>query len=141
MEEIIQYYSIVSLGITEHGFEISRAGDHVGTMFGAGCYFAECSSKADEYVRDTGLKSAVSAFRGEGGAGGATFALLICRVLCGRLFRVTRSDPEAIRSALANGHDSILGDREASVGTYREFVAFNQESIYPEYVVIYERVY
>ncbi|CAK0874492.1 unnamed protein product, partial [Prorocentrum cordatum] len=133
-------------GITQHGFQIARAGEHVGTMFGAGCYFAECSSKADEYVHDTGLKSVANAFKRKGaadsaGAGGGTFALLLCRVLCGRLFRVTQKDPEGISAALADGYDSVLGDREASVGTYREFVSFNQENIYPEYKIIYERVY
>jgi hypothetical protein len=41
---------------------------------------------------------------------------------------------------LATGaFDSVLGDREAEVGTYREFVVFDQAQIYPEYIVIYSR--
>merc|ERR1712232_1509244 len=35
----------------------------------------------------------------------------------------------------------VLGDREKGAGTYREFVFFNEDSVYPEYVVFYRREY
>ena len=38
-------------------------------------------------------------------------------------------------------YDAILGDREASVGTYREFVVFNSSYVYPEYRILYERIW
>ena len=34
---------------------------------------------------------------------------------------------------------AVLGDREAVVDTYREFVVFDDAQIYPEYVIIYTR--
>lgn len=37
--------------------------------------------------------------------------------------------------------DSTVGDRESAAGTYREFVMPAPEAIYPEYAVIYERLY
>ena len=120
-----------ALGIGETGFDLSMVGKNVGTMFGGGAYFAECCSKSDEYAQDdpSGL------FKGK-------YALLLCRVLLGSTFRVTESDIPSIEAALATGHyQSVLGDREAAVGTYREFVVFDEAQIYPEYVVIYERVY
>ena len=47
----------------------------------------------------------------------------------------------AIEQALKSGsYDAVLGDREASVGTYREYVVFEEDLIYPEYVVLYKRV-
>ena len=50
------------------------------------------------------------------------YALLLCRVACGELFRVEDSEREARLEALRSGrYDAILADREASVGTYREF--------------------
>merc|ERR1712110_811648 len=68
------------------------------------------------------------------------FVMLLCRVVAGEIFRVTKSDHEAIQEALDSGkYDSVLGDREASVGTYREFVVFNERHIYPEYKIFYER--
>lgn len=84
-------------------------------MFGEGAYFAECSSKADEYAQ-----------QGEGIYVG-TYALLLCRVVCGQMLRLTRPNEETRKELLARGAiDSVLGDREASVGTYREFVVFQE---------------
>lgn len=116
-------------GISEDGFQIALSGTHAGAMFGRGAYFAECSSKADEY-----------SYEGNGIYAGI-YAMLLCRVCCGEMKRVFRSDVPAIERALESGVcDSILGDRAASVGTYREFVVFRERQIYPEYVVLYRRV-
>ncbi len=58
------------------------------------------------------------------------------------MFRVTDSDLPAIEEALQTGdYDSVLGDREHAVGTYREFVVFSEDLVYPEYICIYERFY
>lgn len=117
-----------AIGISSDGFRLAFAGSHAGTFFGQGCYFAECSSKSDEYAR-----SGESLYAG-------VYALLLCRVSCGSLFRITMPDHAAISKALDTGdYDSVLGDREASVGTYREFVVYDEDLIYPEYVVLYER--
>jgi len=126
-------------GITTHGFELRRAGSNAGTMFGSGCYLAEASSKSDEYVRDTGVSKAAGMFGGQS-EDENVYAFLMCRVLCGELFRVTKSDIPAIDDALESGKfDAVLGDREASVGTYREFVIFDEHCIYPEYMILYRR--
>lgn len=118
-------------GISEDGFRIDMAGSNAGTMFGKGAYFAECCSKSDEYSRE----GQNQIFKG-------LYALLLCRVCCGEMFRIDRSDIPAINAALKSGdYDSVLGDREASVNTYREFVVFRERQIYPEYVIIYRRLY
>jgi hypothetical protein len=116
-------------GISESGFMINLAGTNAGTMFGKGAYFAEKSSKADEYAStNPGIYQGI-------------YSMLVCRVVCGDMYRVTRSDIPAIEKAMKSGaYDSVLGDREASVGTYREFVVFRERQIYPEYVVLYRRV-
>ena len=36
--------------------------------------------------------------------------------------------------------DSVLGDRMAAVGTYREFISFNEDAAYPGYVICYRRI-
>lgn len=120
-----------AFGIRETGFNISLAGSSAGMMFGPGAYLAECCSKSDEYAKSdtSGVFSGV-------------YALLLCRAACGELFRVTKSDIPAISKALGTKkYDSVLGDREAEVKTYREFVVFNEAQIYPEYVVLYKREY
>ena len=37
--------------------------------------------------------------------------------------------------------DSVMGDRERAVGTYREFIFYDEASVYPEFLVRYRRVY
>ena len=60
--------------------------------------------------------------------------------VCGEMFRITDRDPLALSDALHSGkYDSVLADREASVGTYREFVVFDEECVYPEYLILYDR--
>ena len=34
-----------------------------------------------------------------------------------------------------------LGDRSRSVGTYREVAIYDPDQVYPEYVVLYERLH
>ncbi|CAE7824360.1 PARP2-B [Symbiodinium microadriaticum] len=113
-----------ALGITDGGFRLDFSGSHAGSMFGKGAYFSECSSKADEYSTD-----------GEGIYEGV-FAMILCRVACGELLRMLSAtagpDSRAVEQALAG---KVLGDREASVGTYREFVVFDSTQIYPEYAL------
>lgn len=97
--------------------------------FGAGAYLAEASSKSDEYATEdpSGL------FAGK-------FALLLCRTLLGNMFYITESNIPRIEDALATGRfQCVLGDREAAVDTYREFVVFDEAQIYPEFVLIYTR--
>jgi len=118
------------VGISSDGFRRSLAGTNAGSMFTAGCYLAECCSKADEYAKtdDTFYEGLC--------------AMLLCRTACGQLFTILKPDHEAIQAALTTGaYDSVLGDREAAVGTYREFVIFNEQQVYPEYVLLYERVH
>jgi hypothetical protein len=118
-----------ALGIGEGGFNMGLVGSNVGTMFGAGAYLAEASSKSDEYASE----DPQGIFAGKQ-------ALILCRSLLGNPFYITASDIPRIEKALATGaFDSVLGDREAEVGTYREFVVFDQAQIYPEYIVIYSR--
>jgi hypothetical protein len=56
-------------GIAQGDFRLELAGTHRGTMYGNGVYFAECSSKADEY-----------AYEEEG-----LCRMLLCRVVLGRM--------------------------------------------------------
>merc|ERR1711998_686726 len=63
-----------AMSIGEDGFKVSMAGSNVGTMFGRGAYFAEASSKADEYAQtdDSGVFTGI-------------YALLVCRVALGEM--------------------------------------------------------
>jgi cell division protein FtsB len=115
--------------IFETGFDVELAGSAAGAAFGKGSYFAECSSKSDEYAKE-----------GTGIMGKGQYALLLCRVVCGNMRYVTNMDTAAHSKTTAPEHHSLLGDREAAVGTYREFIVYDGKQVYPEFAIIYERV-
>jgi len=110
-------------------FKVELAGASAGTMFGPGIYLAEASSKADEYARDE-----------TGGAFDGLFAVLFCRAVVGRSF-VTEKPGDFHEKCTAGPFDSVMGDREKAVGTYREFIFFHEGAVYPEYVAFYRREY
>jgi len=117
------------MSILSSGFNVAHAGSSVGTMFGTGIYAAECSSKSDEYGRDDG-----------GGTYPGLLAMLVCRCYVGNAL-VVDSKGDHTTTAKEAGMDTVIGDRESRVGTYREFIFPDEEQVYPEYVIIYRRVY
>lgn len=46
---------------------------------------------------------------------------------------------ELVGSVTAGHFDSVLGDRERCRGTYREFISYDVENIYPEFIIWYKR--
>jgi hypothetical protein len=98
-------------------------------MFGYGIYLAEAASKSDEYARDD-----------NGGTYPGLMAMLVCRSLVGDGLVATEAG-DYIQQAKQAGKDCVVGDRETKVGTYREFIFWDQRQVLPEYAVIYKRVY
>lgn len=122
-----------AMSIVTDGFQISRAGLTHGAMFGKGAYFAEASSKSDEYAEAEAEDEGIYA---------NLFAMFLCRVCCGRIHRELHPNKDEInRRVEAMECDSVLGDREGAVGTYREFVVFDVAQVYPEYLFVYSRDY
>jgi hypothetical protein len=112
--------------ICSTSFKMRLAGSSTGTLYGRGSYLAESITKADEYAKE------------EDGV----FTVLLNRVLGGRVryCEAKTPDPEALTKECVEGSfDCILGDRLKVCGTYREFVVFDSEGAYPEYVINYTR--
>ncbi|CAJ1415001.1 unnamed protein product [Effrenium voratum] len=72
--------------------------------------------------------------------------LILCRVTCGLqaggLLEHTLANDVLIRkpdSCLKKEFHCVLGDREKVRGTFREFIVFDNDQVYPEYIVWYER--
>eukprot|EP00928_Gymnodinium_smaydae_P071776 TRINITY_DN55264_c0_g1_i1.p1 TRINITY_DN55264_c0_g1~~TRINITY_DN55264_c0_g1_i1.p1 ORF type:complete len:535 (+),score=111.44 TRINITY_DN55264_c0_g1_i1:83-1606(+) len=107
-------------------FKMMLAGSATGTLYGKGSYLAESITKADEYAKE------------ESGC----FTVLLCRVLGGRV-RYTderEPDPDTLTKEVIEGpFDCVLGDRKKVSGTYREFIVFDTEHLYPEYILTYTR--
>eukprot|EP00931_Biecheleriopsis_adriatica_P062089 TRINITY_DN37380_c0_g1_i1.p1 TRINITY_DN37380_c0_g1~~TRINITY_DN37380_c0_g1_i1.p1 ORF type:complete len:907 (-),score=171.96 TRINITY_DN37380_c0_g1_i1:221-2941(-) len=118
-----------AMSILKQGFQVRHAGSATGTMYGNGIYMAECSSKSDEYSRDDG-----------GNCYPGLLAILVCRTFVGNPFVVYEAG-DHVSAAAEMGNHCVCGDRESAKGTYREFVFHNATQIYPEYAVIYRRVW
>jgi len=115
--------------ICENDFKFSLAGSNTGTLYGRGIYFAENITKADEYSKPNAA--------GE-------YAMILTRVVGGHVNycdEVTPDAEELVHSCIEGPYDGILGDRRKCRGTYREFVFYDTENFYAEYVIHYTRVY
>ncbi|CAE8584138.1 unnamed protein product, partial [Polarella glacialis] len=111
-----------AVNICSTDFKMRLAGSATGTLYGRGSYFAESVTKADEYAKE------------EDGF----YTILLCRVLGGNVrYCDERSpDPEKLEADCVEGPcDCILGDRIKTSGTYREFILFDTENVYPEYIM------
>merc|ERR1712187_4673 len=118
--------------ICKSDFMVKMAGANAGTLYGPGIYFGENSSKSDEYASD-----------GPTGIYKGLYAMLLCRVTCGRMLYTDAVSPDTNgivqKCTVTQQYDSVLGDREKARNTYREFIVFNNDQAYPEYVIIYRR--
>lgn len=101
-------------------------------LFGAGLYFAESSSKSDEYVKPDKSER---------------YPVVICRVTLGHINYCPNKDPttdpgrtKLEASCLGGEYHSVLGDRKKAKGTYREFVVYNHHQVYPHFIVWYKRI-
>ncbi|CAE7286660.1 Tnks, partial [Symbiodinium pilosum] len=117
-----------ALSIAHEDFRIDMAGSNAGTMYGRGCYLAENCTKADEYARDE-----------PHGYYEGVYALLLCRVCMGKFLYTTERYEGAGDRVKSGEFDSTIGDRTKKANTFREFVVYNADQVYPEYVVLYSR--
>lgn len=115
-----------ALNICSTDFKMRLAGTATGTLYGKGSYMAESITKADEYAKQ------------EKGV----YTVLLCRVLGGHVNYCDTRTPDAdelTKSCTEGDYDCIIGDRKKVSGTYREFIIFDTENVYPEYILKYER--
>eukprot|EP00928_Gymnodinium_smaydae_P002149 TRINITY_DN10763_c0_g1_i3.p1 TRINITY_DN10763_c0_g1~~TRINITY_DN10763_c0_g1_i3.p1 ORF type:complete len:318 (-),score=26.29 TRINITY_DN10763_c0_g1_i3:254-1207(-) len=105
-------------------------------LYGYGIYFAERITKADEYAIPIPEDE-------EEDAGLCT--VLVCRVVGGRANVVTTNeiDTERLRNDVFQGpYHSVYGDRVSSLKKpYREFVVYDRDQVYPEFLITYARDY
>lgn len=117
--------------IIQKGFDERHA--YIGGMFGAGIYFAENSSKSNQYVYGIGGGSGCQQHT-ERSCYKCKRQLLLCRVALGKSF----FQFSALKMAHAPpGHHSIVGRPSGGGLTYPEYVVYRGEQAYPEYLVTY----
>lgn len=119
-----------ALSIAQNDFRIDLAGSNAGTMYGRGCYLAESCTKGDEYASDD-----------PGTHYDKVFGMLVCRTCLGLPYYTMTRDEGAGAKVVAGEYDSTLGDRERKVNTFREFVVYDPDQVYPEYIILFHRIF
>eukprot|EP00931_Biecheleriopsis_adriatica_P103812 TRINITY_DN78601_c0_g1_i1.p1 TRINITY_DN78601_c0_g1~~TRINITY_DN78601_c0_g1_i1.p1 ORF type:complete len:431 (-),score=96.48 TRINITY_DN78601_c0_g1_i1:50-1342(-) len=110
-------------------FVISLAGSATGTLYGKGTYFAESITKADEYAKADEKGHC---------------CVLVCKVVGGHVLyndEVTPDPDQLQQSCISGDFHSVLGDREKCRNTFKEYVVFDADQVYVEYVLFYKRIY
>merc|ERR1711988_614462 len=106
-----------AVSIAKTGFNVKMAGSSTGTMYGDGVYLAECCSKSDEYAKSDGS-----------GLFPDLYCLLLCRVVLGEFLTMGAGGDKVhatVYTSMESGaFESVVGDREAAVGKYREFTVY-----------------
>lgn len=145
-----------STGIAENDFRLDFSGSNAGTLYGKGIYLAENCSKADEYGEgpkgpagsNEEQEAGYEAPRPPPGPPPELVResyILICRATLGRVnYTLERKpDPDKLQKSCLEGgqFESVIGDRLKTNGTFREIIVFNDDHVYPEYIVKYERIF
>ena len=117
-------------GISRNGMKLECMGktNPENPRFGRGLYFAEYSSKSDDYakvVRNTnGFK-----------------AILVCDILPGKCYKVYENGKNSGKRITdkPQGYDSVLGEL-GSTTSIPELVVYNPHAVLPRYIVIYKNI-
>uniref|UniRef100_UPI001ED84CE7 poly [ADP-ribose] polymerase tankyrase-2-like isoform X2 n=1 Tax=Scatophagus argus TaxID=75038 RepID=UPI001ED84CE7 len=118
--------------IIHKGFDERHA--YIGGMFGAGIYFAENSSKSNQYVYGIGGGTGCPLHK-ERSCYVCHRHLLFCRVTLGKSFlqfsamKMAHSPP---------GHHSVTGRPSVNGLALAEYVIYRGEQAYPEYLITYQ---
>eukprot|EP00931_Biecheleriopsis_adriatica_P004917 TRINITY_DN106501_c0_g1_i1.p1 TRINITY_DN106501_c0_g1~~TRINITY_DN106501_c0_g1_i1.p1 ORF type:complete len:627 (+),score=59.98 TRINITY_DN106501_c0_g1_i1:43-1923(+) len=118
-----------AVGIATHDFRVDMAGSNAGTLYGNGVYLAESCAKSDEYADDDseGLRR-----------------ILICRTTLGNVLYSDEKRPDVdtlVKQCVEGSYNSVLGDREKIHDTFRELIVYDEDQVYPEFIVEYQREY
>lgn len=115
--------------IVRGDFRVDKAGSNAGTLYGRGVYLAESCCKSDEYTlpNDAGQR-----------------CLLLCRATLGNVLYCDDVKPNVdrlVHMCVNGSYHSVLGDREKTRGTYREFIVYDENLVYPDFIIWYRRQY
>ncbi|MCJ8746562.1 hypothetical protein PDJAM_G00143400 [Pangasius djambal] len=118
--------------IIHKGFDERHA--YIGGMFGAGIYFAENSSKSNQYVYGIGGGTGCPAHK-DRSCYVCHRQMLFCRVTLGKSFLQF----SAMKMAHAPpAHHSVIGRPSVNGLAYAEYVIYRGEQAYPEYLITYQ---
>lgn len=115
-------------GITESNFRIPDKPDSAthGALFGQGAYLAEAAKKSHVYSQPDGPDGC--------------YVMLLCRAALGKCKPVGGCDENAERYVRQDdAYDALIGFTALENSGYaREFLVYDAEQVYPEYIMYYK---
>ncbi|KAL8592133.1 Poly [ADP-ribose] polymerase tankyrase-2 [Nucella lapillus] len=133
-EHLLFHGSPFISAIVHKGFDERHA--YIGGMFGAGIYFAENSSKSNQYVYGIGGGTGCPVHK-DRSCYICNRQLLLCRVTLGKSFLQF----SAMKMAHAPpGHHSVTGRPSQGGLNYTEYVIYRGEQAYPEFLLTFKIV-
>lgn len=115
------------LGILQDGLKIKpKSAIHTGSMFGAGIYMADCSSKSANYCFGYGGGSNIS---------NENF-LFLCDVATGKIKEYYDAQPNLTKAP--RGYNSVMGKKGSSL-VHNEYIVFNENQVKLRYIIEFER--
>ncbi|XP_048249327.1 poly [ADP-ribose] polymerase tankyrase-1-like isoform X1 [Haliotis rufescens] len=133
-ERLLFHGSPFTNSIVHKGFDERHA--YIGGMFGAGIYFAENSSKSNQYVYGIGGGTGCPVHK-DRSCYICNRQLLLCRVTLGKSFLQF----SAMKMAHAPpGHHSVIGRPSTGGLSFAEYVVYRGEQAYPEYLISFQIV-
>ena len=131
-EQMLFHGSPMLHAIVEGGFDERHS--YIGGMFGAGVYFAENSSKSNQYVFGIGGGDGCSEHKDKS-CYVCERQILFCRVTLGKPYVIT----SACRMAHSPpGHHSVVGRPSVCGLVFTEYVIYRGEQAYPEFRITYK---
>lgn len=133
-EELLWHGSPAINSIIRKGFDERHAS--VGGMFGAGIYFAENSSKSNNYIYGINGGNGCS-LHSDKSCYVCSRKILLCQVLLGKQL----SNTSSVKHAHAPpGHHSLLGKPSKDGLMFAEHVIYRGEQAYPTFLITYKLV-
>ncbi|CAH1784886.1 unnamed protein product [Owenia fusiformis] len=131
-EKLLFHGSPFINAIVHKGFDERHA--YIGGMFGAGIYFAENSSKSNQYVYGIGGGTGCPVHK-DRSCYTCHRQLVLCRVALGKSFLQF----SAMKMAHAPpGHHSVIGRPSVGGLTFAEYVVYRGEQALPEHLITYQ---
>lgn len=119
-------------GILQADFAIDRTGAEDGRLYGHGVYFTESCSRADVLTRGDATEDGLR-------------CLVLCRCVLGNMHYDEEVLPDLVNvvgRCVGGSYHSVLGDRRKRCpDTFREYVVYDADQVYPEILIWYRRTY
>jgi hypothetical protein len=135
--------------ICQKNYNIALAGGKEGTswtsgpLYGPGAYLAESITQADEHVREIAKRDYPDGVA----SSKKIYSCVLFRALGGKAKKIVEpTTDEKLKLKddihLKGTYQSVIGARRSQInGAFDEFVFYRENQLFPEYLILYERVF